>query len=290
MNSVSIRHPDAESTMDDIKESANVLFKRTSTQGTIYSSIQKQGTLFSVDEGFDGSDDDEMIEEPQDLSYYCFGRRWYYWQKMKHHKDYIERKYKDLKEELLNNTQYSIKEKLDWDITMRKAESYRECARGRSLRANGPLLYQYYNDGDIEYNKVTTKHIAALLFYTNYDKLQGKFSASFRIFDNEENWDLCKDRNREFANWSRLLRESVELFGTNLSDTPKMKLFHGINCELMFDSIICKFCAPTSMTTSRAVAESFSNGFGLILEIKVYDNGVRYFDWYLYIFCTYIYI
>ena len=46
----------------------------------------------------------------------------------------------------------------------------------------------------------------------------------------------------------------------------------------MFESVICKFCVPTSMTTSLSVAESFSDGFGLILQVVYYDLDVSYFD------------
>lgn len=59
---------------------------------------------------------------------------------------------------------------------------------------------------------------------------------------------------------------------------PEIALYHGINIEFVFDRIHCKFCAPTSMTTSRAVAESFSKGFGLILTLKMYDSDLRHFD------------
>ena len=47
---------------------------------------------------------------------------------------------------------------------------------------------------------------------------------------------------------------------------------------MLFDSVNCKFCAPTSMTSSRAVAESFSQGFGVILTLGIYDLDLRYFD------------
>ena len=32
------------------------------------------------------------------------------------------------------------------------------------------------------------------------------------------------------------------------------------------------------MTTSRVVAESFSQGFGLLLTLTMYDSDLRYFD------------
>eukprot|EP01083_Nonionella_stella_P300997 1030386_1 len=214
---------------------------------------------------FDSSEDEE--EDPNDddmLPSYCFG----------------------FKEELLQNEIYSMDEQGDWNAVYSKAKVYRNCIRAKALKASGSLLYFYYGS-DHNGDPIEVSHIMALLFYCNYDNLQGRCSETFRIVasDTEHKkesgtsvWRQVKKRNAEFAHWSRLLREAVELYGIAMKERPGIKLYHGLKCELVFDCINCKFCAPTSMTTSWSVAQSFSQGFGLILALTMYDSDLRFFD------------
>ena len=84
----------------------------------------------------------------------------------------------------------------------------------------------------------------ALLFYCNYDNLQTRFSETFRILEQDHDdakqeainsknttinpWVLVKRRNGQFAHWTRLLREAVELYGTAMRAYPNIKLYHGM--------------------------------------------------------------
>eukprot|EP00485_Elphidium_margaritaceum_P019830 CAMPEP_0202725652 /NCGR_PEP_ID=MMETSP1385-20130828/183946_1 /ASSEMBLY_ACC=CAM_ASM_000861 /TAXON_ID=933848 /ORGANISM="Elphidium margaritaceum" /LENGTH=60 /DNA_ID=CAMNT_0049391833 /DNA_START=49 /DNA_END=227 /DNA_ORIENTATION=- len=58
----------------------------------------------------------------------------------------------------------------------------------------------------------------AVLLYCDYSQLSFQFSSTFRRkHAHESNADL-KARNREFWHLSKTLMETVELFGSNVSD------------------------------------------------------------------------
>eukprot|EP01083_Nonionella_stella_P007953 22899_1 len=242
----------------------------------------------------DDSDDDEQDNVENDayddsVASHRFGRRWYYWQ---YYKDgtygkYVERKYNTLKIEILNNKICSLTV-IDWKAVNDRAKKYIKCGKARALKASGILKraygYEEYDDDDIRCH-----HIIALLLHCNYDNLQRSLGQTFRVMKQDavvkgasvetvSAWDNVRARNREYANWSRLLREAVELYGITMRDHRSIKLYHGIDCELVFESIYCRFCAPTSMSTKRSVAQFFSPNNGLILQLTIYDFDLHFFD------------
>jgi hypothetical protein len=105
--------------------------------------------------------------------------------------------------------------------------------------------------------------------YTNLNQLQYEFKRlGFRkLNDNESDADV-RIRNREIAHWSRGLYESVHCFGTVMSKKKKRRLFHGISCKLVFDRFAQQFLLPTSLTTSRVIAERFAKQYGIVLELS----------------------
>eukprot|EP01084_Bolivina_argentea_P228701 386203_1 len=85
------------------------------------------------------SDDDEQDDEENDtfdesIASYSFGRRWYYWE---HYKDgtygkYVERKYNTFKNEIMNNTIYSLTI-IDWNAANDRAKTYNKCGKAKAL-------------------------------------------------------------------------------------------------------------------------------------------------------------
>ena len=164
-----------------------------------------------------------------------------------------------------------------WNSTVKKAEIYIKCKQTRLLYPKGPLMYYYEEIKEDDF--ITIHHIISILLYCNYDLLQKKFSSTFRKLYINERWKSVKRRNQEYAIWSRLLRETVEIFGIPMRDIKlKKSFYHGISTELVFKYMIACFNAPTSMTTNYNVAYSFSNGSGLILEINRDLLDLCYFD------------
>ena len=97
------------------------------------------------------------------------------------------------------------------------------------------------------------KHILAVLFYTNFDRLQNALTKTFRKAHKNETFESVKLRNREYAIWSKTLKQSVNEYGTRMCEQSVntfKQLYHGISVPMLFKAAGGKFYSPTSMTTS----------------------------------------
>merc|ERR1712228_136219 len=187
----------------------------------------------------------------------------------KSHKNYISPKYKNLKDEILNNTLYTISE-FDFNSLTKKSDDYLSSYRGRSLKARKQSNLN--NICHIVPNSIIRlDHIIALMLYTNMDDLQREFKKGCRfLVEDNENVDLVKLRNAEIANWCRLLWESITFFGESIS--KKQVFYHGLNCKLLFGSVIAAFNCPTSTTVNKSVAYNFSTDNGIIVQLSKYAS------------------
>ena len=99
---------------------------------------------------------------------------------------------------------------------------------------------------------ISVEHVMSLLFYTNFTKESAAFSGTFRRQSPFEADESLKARNREYWNWSKLLRETVECFGQQMYDGDYKDglrtLYHGVSSSLIFNSTYIKLCGPLSTT------------------------------------------
>ena len=211
-------------------------------------------------------------------SQYSAGYRYFYWEFYKNNEDkvnvlwkhksganmvegndgyrlmdwYIHRRYKNFKDEMLNNKTAPISLE-QWNATKAKTtqkyESWKvypdwalkcgflEYENGTEFyAANCEYWFRLY--GIPKFVSVTIQHLMALLFYCNYTFHQNKLTATYRrIYWNETDASL-KRRHAEFFWWGRLLRELVECFGISMSTVSESKFYHGINVELLFESTL----------------------------------------------------
>ena len=65
------------------------------------------------------------------------------------------------------------------------------------------------------YSNISVEHILSVILYTDWTTLCTQFSATFRREHRNESLYSVKQRNAEYAVWSRLLRETVEYWGQN---------------------------------------------------------------------------
>ena len=124
------------------------------------------------------------------------------------HQLYVSKKYDNLKDEILNNETYSLSlEHLNISIT--KAQDYMTTNYAGSLAAIGEDDFHYgVKKGEL----VKTSNLLSVILYTDWSDLSSEFSKSFRKLQPFEPLSLVKRRNQEFANWSKILRETVERF------------------------------------------------------------------------------
>jgi len=216
--------------------------------------------------------DDEKKEKGAETavtSSYGFGAQFkYHKSKLKGakvHKNYIKPRYMNLKEEILQNKLYVISE-FDFNSLAKKSSDYLSSYRGKSMKARKQAGLN--DEASILPNStITLDHIISMMLYTNMDDLQREFKKGCRFLaeDNQKVERVMK-RNEEIANWCRLLWESITFFGESIS--KKQVFYHGLNCKLLFGSVIAAFNCPTSTTVNKSVAYNFSTDNGIIVQLS----------------------
>eukprot|EP01084_Bolivina_argentea_P000172 324_1 len=202
------------------------------------------------------NDDNERMENAE----YCFGyqfcttNRWGV---------AINKKYSCLKEEIVTNKIYSL------ELNVFNAAH----EKARSLLNNSEIIKTFkakytesYGEEIQEGRSLDIIHILSVIFYTDYDTLSYNFSATFRKMDLIEKRSELTNRNKEYGNWTMLLAETVNCYGTNVSEANIQSFYHGVSF-LYFNSFIGHFNSPTSTTSKLAVATIFAKNDGIILEL-----------------------
>eukprot|EP01083_Nonionella_stella_P136465 415269_1 len=81
----------------------------------------------------------------------------------------------------------------------------------------------------------------------------------------------------EIAHWCRYLKECCAFYGQRMK--PNMVVYTGLNCKLLFDSLMQHFECPLSTTVDDHIANRFAEGTtGVILKLKAANPKTRYFD------------
>ena len=200
------------------------------------------------------------------------------------HQLYIEAKYKSLKDEILSNTHcnLTIKEfKWSWN----KATSFITTNAAKSIKSQGCTVYdKIYKMYDIPVGSpLTMQHVVAVILYCDWTFLSTEFSKTFRRTTPQQTLQDIIKNNREFAVWSRTLRETVELYGEDGSKCivtdengsgavpiyPARGPFYcGINKLMPIPEFSIRLCSPTSTSKQLTVAGRFGGDNGIIIRLN----------------------
>ena len=249
-------------------------------------------------------------------SLYSPGKRYFYWEYYRNLEDlrnkvcrgiweenigytlgewFVERKYENLKEELLSNllVRFSLQH---FDNTMSKAtEKWRAWNKScGQIRCNRSYWKKYGIEPD---DTISLEHMVSILCYTNFSTQCYALSATYRKIHEYESDKDMKARHREYWNWAKLLRETVECFGISMDESPVHTFYHGVSDTLIFDSTSIRLCGPVSMTGGSLhlyvhnlcrnknkmhidfkIACSIFGAKGLVINIKKSTKFLPYFD------------
>eukprot|EP01084_Bolivina_argentea_P214333 363885_1 len=240
---------------------------------------------------------DEYKDETNKMPLYSYSFNFNYWDHCKnldeknHFSDatysakqlYVPQKHSSLKCELLNNIIFPISLK-QWNKYIKKAEIHKQTDYGRTITAQIDeycIYWKWRYDhptkfGYIEYQQIPTQHLCVVMIYCDLDEFQRKFSKTYRAMNDNDNLDSIKQRHSNFHHFAKTLKETVEVFGIQASDGDVQTIYHGINKEMVFESMNTHICAVMSTTSSLNVAIQFSNNSGLVLEL-VPNSHLKYF-------------
>ena len=235
---------------------------------------------------------DILIKEQQKLKdtdkwEYNFGQKCYYWPFFKENnsKDkiynplcrykawYIEQKWSNLEEEILNNATYTL-DKDTYDKAVKKAEMFLKKSEIKRLTSRNADSFWVDKGKADEFHyeikedtPIDKQHLLSIILYTDTTTLSYHFSKSFRKLSiNEPNFRF-RARKSEYWNWSKIITETVNLYGTDMQHRKSDIFYTGISTKVVFNELIAFFNCPTSTTTEKSIAITFANENGCILEV-----------------------
>ena len=195
---------------------------------------------------------------------YDFGHKFYYWDEYKENnqqdygpnigykkKDwYIMKKYVNLKDEMINNKIYRLDIKR-YNNVIKKAEMNINSKLCKENKSADSLSSEYYK---IKSNSpLVIENLMSVILYTDYIDLSFAFRRTFRPISDQETNEQLKNRHREYWNWSKILSETVELYGDSVSNANIEVFYYGVSFLLSFPNFISHFCGPTSATSHLEV-------------------------------------
>ena len=129
-------------------------------------------------------------------------------------------------------------------------------------------------------------NLYSLILYTDFTDLSSDFSRSFRKIHPFETIQNVKIRNSYYWWWSKILRETVELYGitkygrrsgwnhaSRLSNAGlEGPFFTGLSFVMYIPQYVVKLNSPTSTSLHIEVATKFSGQRGMIIQLDVGDD------------------
>eukprot|EP01084_Bolivina_argentea_P305226 527278_1 len=162
---------------------------------------------------------------------------------------YIEQKYNDLKDELLNNTLENV-----------SLDAYQRRVLNAEKLINGPIAKKIKSD-DVELagysgikpgTSISLKHVLAISCWDFFGDLNVVLPSTFHPKTKDESIEETKKRNREFFHLSKLMIETVEIFGTSMSNMSCSSFYQAM--DGFPRSLTIFLCEPVYLMTDESIA------------------------------------
>lgn len=128
-------------------------------------------------------------------------------------------------------------------------------------------------------------NLMALILYCNFSALSTAFSATFRKLTSKESISSVKTRNQQYWWLSKILRETVELFGDkgdHNSGKGTGPYYSGMSFKMVLPEFYMRLCSPTSTSKQLEIASRFSGRNGIIIQLNdnvgIGADGLRSFN------------
>lgn len=185
----------------------------------------------------------------------------------------VNKKYNMLKEEILQNERYSLP-LYQFNVLLHKATRYRHSIKVSSMISRS--IPDFTGPSDIKSRTlISLSHLLSIVIYCGSTDLCTEFRSTFRPRYENETHEESMERNQEFANLSRLVLETITLYGME-DYTP---CFCGINRPLILMDFIIDTNCPLSTTKTIEVAQRFGTYDGMVMQmVNIYKHSVRSFS------------
>ena len=169
-------------------------------------------------------------------------------------------------------------------LIMIKAKNYINTALVRSMKYDSSEYYDPVGYGILDGTPLGIDNLLSIILYADTTALSSEFSSTFRKMAKYETLSMTKSRNSKYWWWSKILRETVELYGERAWKMEASAFYTGMGIVLSMPSFVIRLCSPTSTSIHLEVALKFSGESGIILQLNVKnmlygtDSNVRAFD------------
>ena len=170
----------------------------------------------------------------------------------------------------------------DVNVSMTKAQEYMNTVRVKKLvSSESTEINLHYNI--LPNTPLKLENVLSICLYCDWTGLSTALSSTFRKSHPFESLQSVKERNSEFAVWSKTLRETIEYYGqkgwdydkdkkwNNDNDRVQGPFFCGMSSLLAIPEFNIRLCGPTSTSHYMEVAIRFAGEQGCILELDT--NG-----------------
>eukprot|EP01084_Bolivina_argentea_P060716 110906_1 len=187
------------------------------------------------------------------------------------HELYVEQKYQNIKEELFTNNVHPFRCDLFLSV-LEKATTLIQTQKAKKSMADVSVI-------DILHCEIRTgtalavENMIAVILYTDHSDLSTAFSSTFRRNKSHETLASIKKRNREFWNWAKTLRETVQYWGDNRwnngNDNGVTGPFYcGMSFQMLIPQFNIRLCGPTSTSVHFEIAEHFGGEVGIVMHLN----------------------
>eukprot|EP01084_Bolivina_argentea_P245929 411664_1 len=183
---------------------------------------------------------------------------------------YIKQKYMNIKDEILNNCICTLKYQ-QYELCLIKATEYMKTRKVKSIKAPDKWKVDEILHYGIKQNaSLNSHHLLSIILYTDWTELCAQFSKTFRKTNIFESLSSVKDRNSEFAVWSKTLRESIEYYGQSRDGWYILQgpFFCGMSFVMPIPEFNIRLCGPTSTSKQFAVAMRFGGDKGMVIQLN----------------------
>ena len=191
----------------------------------------------------------------------------------------IKPKYNSLKQEI---SEYAYITMLQYEqeiIIKAKLYENSNIVKGTKARgAGGYGIGDWLHYDIVKGTVLGLPNLLSLILYCDYTDLSSAFSATFRKQTPFEAVQSIKARNSKYYWMSKILRETVEIYGKcsfgdyvegdGYINTLSGPYYCGMWCVLNMPSFNLRLCSPTSTSVHLEVAMKFSGDEGIILQIN----------------------
>jgi len=281
---------------DELKAMESVLSGKRDKFKTLRGLNLTENGKFFADLSAEPDDDHHELKRAESFTYdHSLGRRFYFWSWYKDNEAediqwnigkkykelYVERKYENLKDEVINNEIYKVALE-EFERTYQKAMHYYQMSEViRSIRCStvgyGHCHYDVDNNDELH-----VEHIMSVMLYTDHPYLSSEFTMNCRERGAKETFEAYKARIREYAEWNRSLRETVELYGTTMQASELKTFYTGLSSQIVFNQFRLKICSPLSTSPQLSVIMLFGqNDDGIIIDLGQSaqpGNTLKYFN------------